>query len=712
MPALLSLVPQTCHLAGIFHRKPTRLKCRQLEANSAKANILMALPLIQFDMWQVQGKFRAINCGLSGTGGEATERGLLSNLITLMGCRAAENNPYIQRDWRVREIGPQEIGPHTAIIRSGSDRHTAEEETKNLQLEHDPSTAVFMAPNDQFRAYLDDAEANDNAMPPSFAFPSYIENTGTALVDKTHFIAVLDDLLNQYAGCLIALPPGTGQTTLKTMIATWYDTASRTNVSAFKKVFRRLRIDPIRRERQAKRNTLSAAECHCLLFDLADIGPETSADGISSSINLCETMRHFMVKYEQELGIIVFEEGGDPVAMIQEIVQRTSERWAGCVLFIAVDHWDSPILKSAASSNDSAATEGIARQLTDFLCALAALNTNQSVAKLLILGNLPLSFDGPQKHGDIRAIEDMSSHPNMDGAFGMTWPVFPPFSLIISFGAGIRVYSPPWIPSLVKRPDIIYNFDLVLHHAASALKLNNGHRRLPNAPLLQHILQLCRNLLEDSSLRRWRKMVLHPLHITKVAPGTVSLVKFVNDEEASWRLLLYLGALKVTAETKPNDQNPMWTLEIASTFAYNQDGKQPGNSILVGAGRGRNGFLDIFICKIVRLHRRHVVAIELKCIPVERIFRALRRDPKWTKLIEDERLKACRKLIQELAHKSLDELRAQEYIYYSSTNKKDSQGKVIWVANKVTVGATLDDAEKQLRSYMHQGKTTLLGSTR
>ncbi|KAJ7091909.1 hypothetical protein B0H15DRAFT_799666 [Mycena belliarum] len=535
-------------------------------------------------------------------------------------------------------------------------------------------------------------------MPPSYTFPSQIGATGVVVVDKSRFIKPLDALLDEYPGCIIALPPGTGKTALKSMLATYYDLS---NPAPLKELFHPLQIfttDP-----SAPRTSFAA----CFYV-------ETGANAVQTSqyidAYLCQTIRDFVVKYKDILGnILIFKsQETDPIVLIDIIRRRASslER----KLFIGIDHWDHPILASLASNNG---TE-IATHLTGFLDKLVIRNETKQVAKLLVFGNLPFDYDGELEAGlSLARIKNISLHPKLKGAFGMTATEVLRFYSVLShnrrtnlvattalfhtFGA----FDPPRLYAGDERPGLTLNFNVVLHYAATTLGLTNDHANLPTSPKLSAIATLSRKLLEDSSIRRGYSMLLPPLSSAGqdlLFHTTAPLIEFSTKEDALWRLLFYLGALAVSKQqdTLPD---PLWELKVCGTWAHTQipspqlqesprdvqlralfdrnprpmaeaiarrltltrsqnlydineavfqtmvdgymddeerthvnnyfpqlalhtDPDQSAGPSTAGVGRGRNGFLDIFIRSIIHVRRGRVVAIELKYVSIEAILRA------------------------------------------------------------------------------------------
>ncbi|KAJ7739023.1 hypothetical protein DFH07DRAFT_79199 [Mycena maculata] len=241
-------------------------------------------------------------------------------------------------------------------------------------------------------------------------------------------------------------------------------------------------------------------------------------------------------------------------------------------LFICVDHWDDPFL-AALGTNDDAATD-IAATLTRFLeCLIVPHLSKNAPVKLLIMGNIPV-FHYPSR--PIASIKNITLMWSMDGALGMNSQELDSFFLVLSRGRRVQLstqglyrtlgrFSPPSITSGDYPPPDVYTFTLVLQYVANTLDLQSGHRTPPPSPIFGKISELCVDLLEHSSLRRGRTVLVAPFpHITSAV-----LTTFVKHEDALWKLLFYLGALRVI-KSGDRDPDPMWTMGISSAFAHKQ----------------------------------------------------------------------------------------------------------------------------------------------
>ncbi|KAJ7121281.1 hypothetical protein C8R43DRAFT_1136538 [Mycena crocata] len=638
-------------------------------------------------------------------------------------------------------------------------------------------------------------------LPPSSLFPSYVAKAGVVFVDKSRIIPPLDNLLSKHVGCFIALPPGTGKTFLKSMIAAWYHYRIR-DPATFQSLFGDLEIGPIVQEPH-KRRVL------CLMFDLRELPEVTTGVGnIARTINVyvCQTIQAFAIKYQAELGTLTFSgpEKRVEANMLTRISQCLSR--SRSELFICVDHWDAPILRAMASKEPSQAVKDailtIAKDLTNFLSVLT--RHRPAVVKLLIIGNIPPFPDDKER---LNSVKNISLAPAMveEKAFGMSQVEVSGLFSVLSHGRSIRLsldgsvpnstlgsFYPPLLSPEDASPDLHYNFNLVLHHAARTLSLRNKHSKLPGSPSLISISHICEKVLKNSSLRRG-----HCINIASFTEiGIDSLTSFSTNELVLWKILFYLGALKVDDTGKEPDF--LWALVISSPYAASQlfaryprmltseldasvrdiqlrallerdpkpiaaavavrlerkplqelykmseavfqemfDGyfgedkyinnyftqiglltntskakaetsrqqsakgkgpaRQPGPTT---AGLGRYGYLDIFICALLRMRR--VVAIELKYFSVYGFFRAFYDSDEKTENAVSGTLddyskfnKSCLKKLHDLGRMSLEELRTQDYAFYH----KDQNKKV-----KVSIkpfGTLLDNAATQLQSYLN-----------
>jgi hypothetical protein len=182
-------------------------------------------------------------------------------------------------------------------------------------------------------------------LPPSFAFPSCIEHSGIAFIDKTGFIPAIVGLLDTNIGCFAAFPPKTGKTALMSMISAWLDCGIEKD--KWRNLFERLPsniqskiaewITAVELEKwDAKDRGLppsrpktfaSARGCMCLLFDLNKV-EEFPVTGSSTTLTryidvyLLKTIQDFLVKYQALLGEIGFspKELESPVEMFEKLL--------------------------------------------------------------------------------------------------------------------------------------------------------------------------------------------------------------------------------------------------------------------------------------------------------------------------------------------------------------------------------------------------------
>ncbi|KAJ6507160.1 hypothetical protein C8R47DRAFT_1238853 [Mycena vitilis] len=399
---------------------------------------------------------------------------------------------------------------------------------------------------------------------------------GVLRLDKSEYISKMDALLNkpETSGCVVTLPPGVGKSGFLGMFSAWVDIAATRNAN--EKLWEDTAIlAAVAKERQAriklriKRDDYwSGGECLCLVFDLAKIkilgvGPVQ----YPISTYLVEVIKAFLAKYESEFGMDSFNattrDWTDPVSLIKKILRHAASR--NLELFIAIDHWDAPILSSLAYDED-ARTRYIARYITDFVTASSDPERSQKVAKLLILGNIPL-FELNKSAGRHCVIEDISWDKSLEGAFGMDENELQNFASVLchnrhvkmpdtntenwnalkqwTFGPIVKPYPPARISAApAPAPPLMLNISLVLNFLATKLGLSGSHTTLADSPWLPGISERCDTLLQYSSLRRTRWLRIQNTDtIREFALET--LLAHVNEGKYLHALLVYLGAVQV-----------------------------------------------------------------------------------------------------------------------------------------------------------------------
>ncbi|KAJ7933749.1 hypothetical protein B0H13DRAFT_2306174 [Mycena leptocephala] len=434
----------------------------------------------------------------------------------------------------------------------------------------------------------DNPAAPIGLLPPSFAFSSCIERSGIAFIDKTKFISVLDALLNLHTGCFAAFPPKTGKTALMSMMSAWLDCELEEN--KWRELFEVLpsniqfkmaelqmmaEVEKDLTQWQRLRGTSPRLFLCRISSPLRLREADLSAATSSIDIYLLNTIQEFIFKYQAKLGAIEFssEELNSPVKMITKLLKQVSRKFTWRSLFIGVDHWDAPVLRSLSLQND-ALTRKLARHITVFLTALTAPGQSK-VAKLLVFGNLPLFQFG--NTGAHTALTNIILNSKMEGALGMTSQELELFFSVLSLNRHITLdpkedglmrklghFSlPPSLPN--GSPLNVFNFELVLNHVARILSLDSGHKALADSTVLTQISQRCEHFLRYSSLGRDRQMVIPPIHGLDLTSAT-SLLK---SEEDLWKWCFYLGVLRVVDPVYPGKAKPdaMWTIEVGNLFA-------------------------------------------------------------------------------------------------------------------------------------------------
>ncbi|KAJ7680773.1 hypothetical protein DFH06DRAFT_1290522 [Mycena polygramma] len=480
------------------------------------------------------------------------------------------------------------------------------DENENAEPEQEPKNAAakLELSSDEYEGLCiiksqKDPGAPLKLLPPSFLYPSCIDHTGVIWVDKTQFIGKADAHLSdpKIRGCFVALPPNTGKTTFLLAYVSWVDCGLAE--ATFDRLFglnapHNSRIQFLRAEQAMQAETLaevfpdpeattsplpplsSSRQCLCLIFDLGDIpvGKHDFAEDVIRAIDqyLLETTKNFIVKYRTMLGTIAVsaKASRDPNLMISSILDRASGLWTTRKIFIAVDHWDSPILKSLENM-DAASTADIATHISEFL---ADLNSD-AVAKLLVLGNFPL-LDSTSL-----GWKNISSHPDMSGAFGVTSQELKMLFSALSRNRRLTLSDspdddselteklgyftpPPLLSDDAHVPSSFYNFALVLNHVATVLNLNSNHKWLEPFPGQRWIAYRCQHLLQYSGLRQGRRISIPPIGRVTLA----MVVGCIKNEVDLRSALVFLGWIKVVDPGMGPD--PQWTTEMSSRSARDQ----------------------------------------------------------------------------------------------------------------------------------------------
>lgn len=109
-------------------------------------------------------------------------------------------------------------------------------------------------------------------------------------------------------------------------------------------------------------------------------------------------------------------------------------------------------------------------------------------------------------------------------------------------------------------------------------------------------------------------------------------------------------------------------------LALHTDPDQSAGPSTAGVGRGRNGFLDIFIRSIIHVRRGRVVAIELKYVSIEAILRArgTLNKPSWTQIDREAGY---------LDKKSTKELLDVKYRYWAKSTVEGGKATIDTIAS-------------------------------
>ncbi|KAJ7354705.1 hypothetical protein DFH08DRAFT_50169 [Mycena albidolilacea] len=455
-------------------------------------------------------------------------------------------------------------------LESSGEPDNTEKKTR-MDFVQDPPGPVRIIP------FEDGATVQINLPPKFFAFSSCIEMPGTAFVDKTLSILHLHALLRHYSHCVVSLPPKTGKTTILSMLVAWLDCHLRPepdiyHLFKFSKIqFWMDEVTRLGRRQPDQPKPVQPGIYKCLIFDLRGVEFPTSnpdADTVERSIDtyLFATIRDFLAKYR--LDKFPSDEKLSPlVKKVATFLKKIGTK----DLFIGVDHWDVPILRSLPYG-DVLLTRRIIDHISQFVFALTAPQELEK-PKLLVFGNLGLYSS---ERTNLSLLKDVSSHPTLDGFFGII-----PEELVVLFSRfsdnrrqtldmeGGLVHklgycaAPPCHlgNNVYHQPPSVYNFDLTLNHIATTLNLESAqHRTLADSAWLKSISLCCRHLLQYSSLRRGRGIDISQL-------GLPDLNTHTTNESQLWQLLLRLGALAVRRKRNPD---LTWTLELSSSFAANQ----------------------------------------------------------------------------------------------------------------------------------------------
>ncbi|KAJ6507158.1 hypothetical protein C8R47DRAFT_1209098 [Mycena vitilis] len=435
---------------------------------------------------------------------------------------------------------------------------------------------------------LKDPTAPLSLLTPGLPFSVWQQRHGVAWVDKTAFISVIDVWLESarinMKGLTIILPSGTGKTAILWMLYAWYDITP--DWGTYRAMFANTAIIALA-EQQTTGSFWSGKKCLCLMFDLAEV--QITHQGFimcQFNVYLEKVLQEFVTKYQARLGAdFILPLDQSPEDMVGLILDRVLQQQLK--LFIGVDHWDAPILRSL----------GVSRTVGEFLLALTGSGKQNGVAKLLIIGNLPLFAL------DAKLTDNIAWHQNMEGAFGISgdetknlfsvlshnrhakldedisdkyhYRTFgailppcphPPPDPVPSVVAPVHGAAVPTLASLAPAPapapPNFFNFNLVLNFVARKLDIESGHKTLADSLWLPDISRRCERLLRYSTLRRLRTLPIKPKPIKEFC--LASLLAHDKNEQHLQVLLIYLGPL--TAH--PSGDKIL--LRVTSRFAFEQ----------------------------------------------------------------------------------------------------------------------------------------------
>ncbi|KAJ6470640.1 hypothetical protein C8R47DRAFT_757219 [Mycena vitilis] len=472
----------------------------------------------------------------------------------------------------------------------GTDPPRANEEPRRPEAHSDddeanrPKTAkVELSPLDYKRLLImksvEDPCAPLNVLSPSLPYAYWKGCSGVVGFDKTEYIVALDTLLRAHpCGCLVIGPIGTGKSTLLQTLHIWYDIEGE--IAVFLQCFENTAIKAAVDKRTADlaagvlsekyRYFWSSQQQICLMFDFAQIQiPDVSVATAEKIVDkyLLNTIQAFIIRYHHYLGPGLATSIASPAEMVAAVFERVEDK--NLRLFIGVDHWDAPILDSLSSTSHGFA-KYIASYISKFIRALSDRGRTSRVAKLLVLGNIPLFMPGD--------IQDISLHGALKGAFGISNKELNELFAVLSHNRHTKPlrnseelawtlgrYSPPSMRPGDDPSPAVYGFPLVLNYVATALDLDNSYKILQDSPRLKWISQRCQHLLQYSGLRQARQITIRRIKEFDVH----SLVRCLTNEVDLRILSFFLGAIKVVDPGKGPD-SALWIMELSSQFARDQ----------------------------------------------------------------------------------------------------------------------------------------------
>ncbi|KAK7005930.1 hypothetical protein R3P38DRAFT_2556149, partial [Favolaschia claudopus] len=210
------------------------------------------------------------------------------------------------------------------------------------------------------------------------------------------------------------------------------------------------------------------------------------------------------------------------------------------------------------------------------------------VANLLVIGNIP-PFP-PTERERITLPINISADPELRGAFGLGLSELRSLYSALSLNRHISLGNVTSDDSLQRELGFEFtpsptnnsvpgvcptslNFGLTLHCITTTLDIDSPHRSLFYSDWLvsgwlRGIAQSCQHLLQYSSIRRGRRILVRPFN----AYDLPSFLAYTEKEPNLLPLLYFLGVLTVLPEpeeAKPQP-DPMWALRICNSLAAHE----------------------------------------------------------------------------------------------------------------------------------------------
>ncbi|KIX00089.1 uncharacterized protein Z518_10226 [Rhinocladiella mackenziei CBS 650.93] len=259
------------------------------------------------------------------------------------------------------------------------------------------SSAIYEAEAEAGTEAGDEAEAESTVsrshvlFPASAEFTNFSNNPGAIVVDKTHFIPLLEESAFQY---MFLRPRRWGKSTFLNMLAAYYDVNTK---DSFEEIFGGLYI--------GKAPTKARNSHLVLLFDFSTITANGSFEAVSQSVFDCiyGSIRDFLLKYRNIFGDVSPDEyivPGRAGPSLQRILNLIYER--GYTAFVGVDEYDAPVNTCLMSALRNRTRLPERAQVIDYLedilksqfFAVMKKASDRIVAKYWLTGVLPAFRDG------------------------------------------------------------------------------------------------------------------------------------------------------------------------------------------------------------------------------------------------------------------------------------------------------------------------------